>query len=94
MSKYDNKKYRILEILSKSYSHHEMFKIKKEIPNKLNISQRTFKNWMYLRLDDTTEISYSNLFKLAKILNTTIENLLNFEIEFDLIKFSNTAHNE
>lgn len=84
--KYLNKKYRILEILNTKFSLEDARKLRnKTIPNALCISERTFNNWIYAKKESGLEISYRNLYKIAKILDTSIEALFNFDIEFELI---------
>ena len=75
------KKYRILEILNNNFSKVESQKLRKTIPDKLNVSERTFNNWLYMNHENTLEISYVNLIKMSFLLDVQIANLVNFEIK-------------
>ncbi len=83
---YSNRKYRILEILQTKFTADKNRELRKELPEILHISQRTFLNWLYMHKDNTTEISYRNLYIIGKVLNTSVEDLLNFDITFKLVK--------
>jgi DNA-binding Xre family transcriptional regulator len=86
MSKYNDYKYKILEILQTEYSADKSKALKEEIPKILNVSKKTFINWVYLKKDKSAEIRYTDLHKIAVILNTTVENLINFDIDFEVVK--------
>lgn len=76
-----NKKYRILEILNNNFSKQKGKELKKEIIDKLCISERLFNSWLYLKHEGSLEISYINLVKLAAILKVEIDGIVNFEIK-------------
>ena len=85
-NKYSIYKYKLLEVLQTKYPMDEYMALKKEIPEMLNVSIRTFNNWLYMRKESKNTIRYVELYKLSKILNTTVEDLLNFEIDFEVVK--------
>ncbi len=89
--KYKDYKYNLLKILQTEYPMDECRMLKKEIPEMLNVSTRTFNGWCYLKKDNKNTIRYIELYKLAKILNTSVEKLINFDIDFEVVRQNKTA---
>ena len=76
---YDNRKYRILEILNKLPT--DLNKIyKKQIPKNLNINRQTWSNWLNLSVTDKTEIPSIKLAYIAHYLKIEISDLINIPI--------------
>ncbi len=76
---YEYRKYTILQIIDHFPAH--LAKLhKKELPKLLNINRQTFSNWLNASISDTLEIPSIKLALIAKILNTSIEELINIPI--------------
>lgn len=67
-------KYRILEFINK-LPLCEAYKMKKKLPSLLNISPRTFGDWLYIKKDSSRCINSDALRIIANELKTTIEQL-------------------
>jgi len=75
---YETLKYRILERLqSMPYSDYK--RLKKEIPQKIAVSESVFTRWLYLKKWDKQEIPLSKLREISHYLNCeNIIDLINY----------------
>lgn len=76
---YELRKYRILEFIN-AKPHSESIEIKKKLPELLGISRQRFSRWLNLPIEDTREIPYSHLVRIASFLNVEPSELINFNI--------------
>lgn len=51
-----------------------------KLPLILNVSRRTFERYIYATMDETTQISADRLAIVAKFLNCSMEDLINYEV--------------
>lgn len=75
---YDNKKYKILKILREKKSYNEYIFIKNNAPKLIGVSSRNWLNWLYMPKQSKTEIPYSYLKRIAELLDTTVDELINY----------------
>ena len=74
---YNEKKYRLLELLHTEYTRLQAQELRKKIIERLNISERTLVSWLYMSKNKTTEIRYSQLKQLAEIFQVEVDDLVN-----------------
>ncbi len=82
---YQHRKYKILEIIDQMPTNKNK-QYKKEIPRILNITRQTWSVWLNTSIADTLEIPSIKLAQIAKLLNTTTEQLINIEIKMPQIQ--------
>jgi hypothetical protein len=71
-------KYRIKEKIER-LSYPDYLLAKRILPKKLGINARTFEKYMYTKISDTYEMPAGHLALLARFLNCTMEELLNYK---------------
>ncbi len=76
---YEYRKYNILQIID-NYPSFLCKLYKSELPKLLEVNRQTFSNWLNASIFDTLEIPSIKLALIAKILNTSIESLINIPI--------------
>lgn len=76
---YELRKYRILEFINVK-PHYESIEIRRKLPKLLGISRQRFSRWLNLPIEDTMEIPYSHLVRIASFLDVEPSELINFNI--------------
>ena len=76
---YELRKYRILEFIN-AKPHYESIEIRRKLPKLLGIPRQRFSRWLNLPIEDTREIPYSHLVRIASFLDVEPSELINFNI--------------